>query len=79
MARAYVRICIDPGFEKKIKEDLVQMAEVVSAELTAGEQDMIVIVEGESYEGILDFVIKKIRKKAGVKITWTNFVVEMEE
>ncbi|MFB3850481.1 MAG: Lrp/AsnC ligand binding domain-containing protein [Acidobacteriota bacterium] len=79
MARAYVRVCIDPGFEKKIKEDLTQMAEVISAELTAGEQDMIVIVEGESYEKILDFVIKKIRKKAGVKITWTNFVVEMEE
>lgn len=79
MARAYVRVCIDPGFEKKIKDDLTQMAEVISAELTAGEQDMIVIVEGESYEKILDFVIKKIRKKAGVKITWTNFVVEMEE
>lgn len=79
MARAYVRVCIDPGFEKKIKEDLTQIAEVVSAELTAGEQDMIVIVEGKSYEEILDFVIKKIRKKAGVKITWTNFVVEIDE
>ena len=79
MARAYMRVCIDPGFEKKIKDDLTQLPEVVSAELTAGEQDMIVIVEGKDYEGILDFVIKKIRKKAGVKITWTNFVVEMDE
>ncbi|MCX7830558.1 MAG: Lrp/AsnC ligand binding domain-containing protein [Acidobacteria bacterium] len=79
MARAYVRVCIDPGFEKKIKEDLTQMPEVVSAELTAGEQDMIVIVEGKDYEAILDFVIKKIRKKAGVKITWTNFVVQIED
>lgn len=78
MARAYVRICIDPGFEKKIKEDLTQCPEVLSAELTAGEQDMIVYVEGENYEAILDFVIKKIRRKAGVKITWTNFVVEIE-
>lgn len=79
MARAYVRICIDPGFEKKIKDDLSQMQEVISAELTAGEQDMIVIVEGKDYESILDFVIKKIRKKAGVKITWTNFVVDIED
>ncbi len=31
MARAYVRICIDPGFEKKIKDDLSQMQEVISA------------------------------------------------
>lgn len=79
MARAYVRVCIDPGFEKKIKEDLAQMQEVVSAELTAGEQDMVVIVEGGSYEEILNFVLTKIRKKAGVKITWTNFVVELKE
>lgn len=79
MARAYVRVCIDPGFEKKIKEDLVQFKEVLSADLTAGEQDMIVLVEGQSYEEILDFVLKKIRRKAGVKITWTNFIVEMEE
>ncbi len=40
---------------------------------------MIVIVEGKDYESILDFVIKKIRKKAGVKITWTNFVVDIED
>jgi len=39
---------------------------------------MILLVQGENYESILDFVIKKIRKKAGVKITWTNFVVDME-
>ncbi len=78
MAKAYVRICINPGFEKKIKEDLVACPEVLSAELTAGEQDMILLVQGENYESILDFVIKKIRKKAGVKITWTNFVVDME-
>lgn len=79
MARAYVRVCIDPGFEKKIKEDLLQFKEVLSADLTAGEQDMIVLVEGQSYEEILNFVLKKIRRKAGVKITWTNFIVEMEE
>lgn len=79
MAKAYVRVCIDPGFEKKIKEDLIQFPEVISAELTAGEQDMIVLIEGSSYEEILNFVIKKIRKKAGVKITWTNFVVSMDE
>lgn len=27
----------DPKFEKKIKEDLIQLPEVISADLTAGE------------------------------------------
>jgi DNA-binding Lrp family transcriptional regulator len=79
MARAYVRVCINPGFEKKIQDATLKLKEVKSAELTAGEQDMIVIVEGKSYEHILDFVITKIRKQAGVKITWTNFVVTAEK
>jgi len=75
MAKAYVRVCINPGFEKKIRDEVRKCKEVLSAELTAGEQDMIVLVEGKSYEKILEFVMKKIRKQDGVKITWTNFIV----
>jgi len=78
MARAYVRVCINPGFEKKIQEATVKCKGVISADLTAGEQDMIVLVEGKNFESILDFVVKKIRKQAGVKITWTNFIVNGE-
>jgi DNA-binding Lrp family transcriptional regulator len=78
MARAYVRVCINPGFEKKIKDAITKLKEVLSAELTAGEQDMIVIVEGKSFEHILTFVVKKIRQQEGVKITWTNFVVDVD-
>ena len=75
MAKAYVRVCINPGFERKIREEVRKCKEVHSAELTAGEQDMIVLVEGKNYEKILEFVMKKIRKQDGVKITWTNFIV----
>ena len=78
MARAYVRVCINPGFEKKIRDSIIKLKGVKSAELTAGEQDMIVIIEGKSFEHILLFVMNKIRKQAGVKITWTNFVVNSD-
>lgn len=75
MAKAYVRVCIEPGYEKGLKEKLVKEKGVLSAEITAGEQDMIVLVEANSYEEILNFVLTKIRKEQGVKITWTNFIL----
>ncbi len=77
MAKAYVRVCIEPGYEVKLKEKLSKEKGVLSAEITAGEQDMIVLVEANSYEEILNFVLTKIRKEQGVKITWTNFILNI--
>lgn len=76
MAKAFVRICINPGFERKLRDFLRTQPEFVSADITAGEQDMIAQVKGESYEAILNTVISKVRTQEGVKITWTNFILE---
>lgn len=76
MASAYVRICIHPGHEKKLREYLRTQPEFVSAEITAGEQDMIARVKGDSFEAILNTVVAKIRVQEGVKITWTNFILD---
>ena len=76
MARAYVRICIHPGHELAIRETLRKEPKVISAEVTAGEQDMIALIKGDSFEDILDTVVKKVRHLEGVKITWTNFILE---
>lgn len=76
MAKAFVRICIHPGFERKLRDHLRSQPEVISADITAGEQDMIAQVKGDSYEAILNTVIAKVRTQEGVKITWTNFILE---
>ena len=76
MARAFVRICIHPGHEKKLRDHLRSQPEFLSADITAGEQDMIAQVKGDSFEAILNTVVNKIRSQEGVKITWTNFILE---
>ena len=76
MARAYVRICITPGFEKKIRDALRTLPEITAADITAGEQDVIALVKGDTFEAILDTVVTKIRTREGMKITWTNFILE---
>ena len=76
MARAFLRICINPGFEKKLRDHLRAIPDVVSADITAGEQDMIALVKGNSFEDILHTVVSKVRSQEGVKITWTNFILE---
>ena len=76
MARAYVRICIHPGHERELRSYLRSQPEVVSAEITAGEQDMIAQIKGDNFEAILNMVVSKIRVQEGVKITWTNFILD---
>ena len=76
MARAFIRVCIQPGFERKVRDFLRGQPEVLAADITAGEQDLIVQVQGETFEAILATVVAKVRANEGVKITWTNFVLE---
>jgi DNA-binding Lrp family transcriptional regulator len=76
MAKALIRICVAVGKERKLRDSLRKLKEVKLAEITAGEQDVIAIVEGKSFEDILLTVTGKIRKNDGIKITWTNFILE---
>jgi len=76
MAKALIRICVVVGKERKIRDSLRRLKEVKLAEITAGEQDVIAIVEGKSFEAILKTVTVKIRKNDGIKITWTNFILD---
>jgi DNA-binding Lrp family transcriptional regulator len=76
MPKALIRICVNVGKERKIRDTLRRLKEVKMAEITAGEQDVIAIVEGKSFEAILKTVTAKIRKNDGIKITWTNFILE---
>ena len=76
MARAFVRVCIHPGHERRVRDSLRKEPEVVSADITAGEQDLMVLIKGDTFEAILNSVVSKIRPQEGVKITWTNFILD---
>ena len=76
MSRAYVKIWVYPGKEKDAVRDLRRLKCVLSADLTAGEQDMIALVQGKSYEDILQIVVKQIRTMKSVRNTVSNLILD---
>ncbi len=76
MSKAYIRICIDAGRETGVRDTLRNFDRIKSAEVTAGQQDLIALIEHDSYEHILDFIVEEIRDLDGVKTSWTNMVLE---
>lgn len=76
MARAYLKIGLEPDKEKIINEALMRTEGVKAADLTSGEQDIISVVEAGSFEELLKVVASKIRPLSGVTSTVTNLVLE---
>jgi len=76
MSKALIRICVIVGKERQVRDALRKIKEVKLAEITAGEQDVVAVVEARSFEEILKVVTGKIRKNDGIKITWTNFILD---
>lgn len=76
MARAYLKIMVEPGKESEVKSSLLGIGGVKSADLTTGEQDIICLIEADSYEVLLNLVIKQLRPIAGVTRTVTNLILE---
>jgi len=75
MAKGYIKIWCHTGELEATQKELLGIPEVKSAELTAGEQDLIAMVEASSYEEILNLVVKKIRNSKGVRNTITNLIL----
>ncbi|MCK4245039.1 MAG: Lrp/AsnC ligand binding domain-containing protein [Candidatus Omnitrophica bacterium] len=76
MAKAYLKVIVEAGKEKEIKEALLKVSGIGSVDLTAGEQDIIAVITAGSYEEILKLVVNSIRPIAGIKSTSTNLVLE---
>lgn len=75
MARAYLKIWVKSGSEDGVRDGLLAIAGVKSADLTAGEQDLIAVVEADSYEDVLQIVLGQVRTIKGVERTVTNLAV----
>ena len=76
MARAYLKIKVETGKERGIRDRLREMEEVKTADLTTGDQDLIVVVEAENYEVLLKCIIEGIRHIEGIESSSTSLALE---
>ncbi len=76
MARAYLKIEVEMGKERSVRDALLKFSEVKGAELTTGDQDVLALIEADSFEDILQVVVDKLRTLKGIKNTVTDLVLE---
>ncbi len=76
MARAYLKIEVEMGKERSVRDALLKFDEVKGAELTTGGQDILALVEADSFEDILQVLVDKLRTLKGIKNTVTDLVLE---
>jgi len=76
MARAYLKIEVEMGKERSVRDGLLKFDEVKGAELTTGGQDILALIEADSFEDILQVVVDKLRTLKGIKNTVTDLVLE---
>lgn len=76
MAEAYLKIKVEMGKERGVRDALLKFDEVKRADLTTGEQDILALIEAPSYEDILGVVVDRLRALKGVVSTETNLVLE---
>ncbi|HUW57122.1 MAG TPA: Lrp/AsnC ligand binding domain-containing protein [Planctomycetota bacterium] len=75
MARAYLKIWTRSGHEGSVREALLTIDGVKSVDLTAGEQDIIAVVEADTYEDVLQIVVGQIRPLHAIERTVTNLAL----
>ncbi|TET27064.1 Lrp/AsnC family transcriptional regulator [Candidatus Aerophobetes bacterium] len=76
MAKAYLKIKVEMGRERAVRDALLTFEEVKAAEVTTGDQDVLALVEADSYDDILQVVIDRLRTIKGVTGTTTDLVLE---
>ncbi len=76
MARAYLKIEVEMGKERSVRDALLKFDEVKGAELTTGGQDVLAVIEADSFEDILQVLVYKLRTLKGIKNTVTDLVLE---
>ena len=76
MAKAYLKINVAPGEEREVKKQLLAHKDVLQADLTSGEQDIIALIEAANYEGLMNFVVTELRLIEGITKTITNLILD---
>jgi len=76
MAKAYLKIDIETGKEKEVRDALRKIGGIKSADFVTGKNDLLALVEGSSFEEIVTKILGEIRKVKGINKTITDFVFE---
>ena len=76
MSKAYLKIWVESGKEKQIAARLKKMRGVKAADITAGDQDIIALIEGKTHEVLLKMIVSTVRKVKGITRTSTNLILE---
>jgi len=76
MARAFLKINVEPGEEKEVIVRLKSFENVVDANLTSGEQDIIAQIKASNYEELMRFVVTELRATGGITKTITNLILD---
>jgi DNA-binding Lrp family transcriptional regulator len=71
---AYVLFKVSSGTEREVCEKLVNFGEVIHADITFGEYDVIARINTENLETLEDFVAKKIRTVPSTLVTSTMLI-----
>ena len=79
MARAYVKVNVAAGKERVVKDALLRREEVQTADITSGDQDIIALVEAQSFDELLDLTLNQLRTIEGVTGTVTNLIVDKDD
>jgi DNA-binding Lrp family transcriptional regulator len=79
VARAYVKIIVAAGKEREVRDRLRKRTEVASADLTSGDQDIIALVQADTFDELLDLTLNQLRTIEGVTGTVTNLIVDKDE
>lgn len=76
MVDAVVLLCVFPGKEYQVKEEVKQVDQVKSCRITFGEYDLVVEVQADQVKSLGSLITKKIRAIEGITKSVTLIISE---
>ncbi|NCN65617.1 MAG: hypothetical protein GW779_06650 [Candidatus Altiarchaeum hamiconexum] len=76
VAKVYLKIDVETGKEKEVRDAMRKIKGVKRANLITGRHDIMALVEGETHDEIASTILGEIRKIKGINKTITNFVFD---
>jgi len=74
--KALVLIRVDPGTEKKLVKELMDLEGVTEAHFIYGPYDVYCVIDCPNYDALNDLVMNSIRSLNGIKSTTTCYLSE---
>ena len=76
MVDAVILLCVMPGKEQEIKEQILNLEEVKKCQITFGEYDLFVEIQAADVKSLGTFVTKEVRRVANVTKSVTLIISE---